>query len=41
MVFEGYSDEEEARFMEVYEEWKKETDKKNKEKSNENESIGF
>ncbi|MGX7201244.1 hypothetical protein BCR22_02590 [Enterococcus plantarum] len=41
VVFEGYSDEEEERFMEVYSEWKDGLDKQDSESSNSNESIGF
>lgn len=41
VVFEGYSDEEEERFMEVYAEWKDGLDEQDKETSNANESIGF
>lgn len=41
LVFKGYSDEEEDRFMEVYSEWKDRLDEQKKETSNANESIGF
>lgn len=41
VLFEGYSDEDEDRFIEVYTEWKNDLNKQNIVKDNPNESIGF
>ena len=39
IVFEGFSDEEEERYVRVYEEWKEDLDKENK--SQTDETFGF
>lgn len=41
VVFEGYSDEEEERFMEVYAEWKDGLREQEKEALSKNDSFGF
>lgn len=41
VVFKGYSDEEEERFLEIYQEWKKELDSSAKKESQETETFGF
>lgn len=41
VVFRGYSDEEELRFLEVYEEWKKDLGKSTKKEKQTNETFGF
>ncbi|EGO8095111.1 DUF4176 domain-containing protein [Enterococcus faecium] len=41
IVFVGYSDEEETRFLEVYEEWKKNLEESKKEENHEINTFGF
>ncbi|EPI09176.1 DUF4176 domain-containing protein [Enterococcus faecalis] len=41
VIFTGYSDEEEIRFLEVYQEWKEELDKAKQGEYQETEIFGF
>ncbi|AND72866.1 MULTISPECIES: DUF4176 domain-containing protein [Enterococcus] len=41
VVFRGYSDEEELRFLEVYEEWKKNLENSSKKEQQSTETFGF
>lgn len=41
VVFKGYSDEEEERFLEIYQEWKNELDSSAKKESQATETFGF
>ena len=41
VVFEGYSDEEEERFLEIYADWKQNLDKKKSDEIKEPETFGF
>lgn len=41
VIFRGYSDEEEIRFLEVYEEWKKDLGESTKKEKQTNETFGF
>lgn len=41
VVFRGYSDEEETRFLEVYEEWKKNLENSSKKEQQSTETFGF
>ena len=41
VVFKGYSDEEEERFLEIYQEWKNDLDSSAKKESQATETFGF
>lgn len=41
VIFKGFSDEEETRFLEVYLEWKSDLDKSGKEENQKSEIFGF
>ncbi|ROX54710.1 DUF4176 domain-containing protein [Enterococcus faecium] len=41
VIFKGYSDEEEERFLEIYQEWKNDLDSSAKKESQATETFGF